>query len=483
MRKKKILLIGLAVTSLIAICAIGIFMFKPNILPGWLMFGKEDVASSAHAKVEEEAQLSEHAPKEHESTEKSKESSTEHPTNEASEGGHGPTAKTGSDTTVELVAATDYRAPSSKMSAVVKAMREVSAFQTQMAKGNKEAPVALKKAMLELPALFASLDVSQLAPAEVQAAALYVLSGGDPAVAHRLDKSSTLSTAQHSLLKGVESYATADLAGASEQLLHLSPGQFESMLNAQLTMAQVQLDTSSQVNVAIMRLAAAANIAPGTLIEEAAIRRIIPHLASIGDAQGYAYWAQRYLRRFPNSLYYRDFEVSFVNAALVLSAKKLNVDESDFAAIFRTAGDSKASYLAQQILLRFVKSGNIDGCTLVENSLEKNSSFENDKFKESAVLIKICNVIELDEKSISELKLLGDSELDGAVKQLLVKAVTMAETIQSGAPAHDEIQFGPHLPLSQDENFGQLFASVAQQMDSSVSVTQRVDENANNIDK
>ena len=59
----------------------------------------------------------------------------------------------------------------------------------------------------------------------------------------------------------------------------------------------------------------------------------------------------------------------------------------------------------------------------------------------------------------------------------------MSQQIQKGSPLEDDGRAGPHLPLSADEAYSPLFASVAQQMDASVSAIRRVDEDEADPDK
>ena len=121
--------------------------------------------------------------------------------------------------------------------------------------------------------MIAKKEGAQISVSEVQSVANYVLSGGDPLVVERLIKSESLLPEQKSLLAGVMSYATADFVKASELLIPLDPRKFEIALSAQLSMAQAQLAKTASHSDNIKRLAYAADVIPGTLIEEAATRR------------------------------------------------------------------------------------------------------------------------------------------------------------------------------------------------------------------
>ena len=467
---------GLALLATSAVGVSGVVFVKPGLLSQFAMVAGAEVISEGKPPTHQKAEQQTELPMPHEGRDSISNNELGLADGTPRGGEHDATRKNGPEQQVELAAAPDFVVPVSRSSLVVQAMRKISKLQSEMAMGHKNAPQALKTEMLRVPKLIAEMEVSKLTSSEIQSAALFVLSGGDPSVVARFLQAASMSVEQRALLEGVANYATADFSKASERLLPLNPNQFETTLNAQLTIAQVQLTAPANSPNIINRLAFAANIVPGTLIEEAAIRRIIPHLSRKGEVNSLLYWTQRYLRRFPNSLYYRDFEVSFVDAIVSMANDKLEWDETSLASTFRAAGENRTARLAREILLRVIQSGNTAGCVLVAKALDKSFGSGSDKFSESEVLIEICRVTELDEKNLADLKLIDPSKLDEAVKQNLVKAIAMAETIQLDEPLLEDNGIGPHLPLAADEAFAALFASVAQQMDASIAAIKKVDK-------
>ena len=398
-----------------------------------------------------------------------------HSNEEPAGDGHGASGAAKEKDT-ELLPASDYVAPRSRSSAAVNAIREMSRQQTRMANGNKDAPKALKELMQQIPQQIAEIDLQNPSSSEIQAVALYVLSGGDPSVTDKLLKGKSLSEKERSLLTGVASYAKADFVKASEALSHLVVTEFETTLAAQLSLAQAQASINAQAKDNAARLKYAANVVPGTLIEEAAIRRLVPILADIDDGKQYSYWAQRYLRKYPSSLYYQDFEDSLIATLSRMIAGKSAVDETIWAEILATAREDRAASIAHKLLLKVILAGSEEKCDIARKAIMASYDLKSESFRSSDVLLTICGSMEGTNDEFEALKSIDVTKLDEEVKQHLAKALAMANAMLDDIPPVDEASIGPNLPLAADEIYAPLFASVAQQIDASVSAIRKVDE-------
>lgn len=387
----------------------------------------------------------------------------------------GPASKGEPDRQVALVAAADFMEPHSRSSLVVKTMREITLLQTAMANGNDAAPVKLRAAMIKMPTLVAGMAAKQISSSEVEALALYVLSGGEPSTTTQALKSESLSTIHRTLLVGVFSYATGDAAKAAEKLLPMDIMQFETVLAAQLAIAQVQLAPTADIEKNIALLAYAADTVPGTLIEEAAIRRIIVQFDHKNAVEDSLYWAARYLRRYSRSLYYRDFESVFIAALSKVLIVNAEMDGQKLANIFRVADEAKAESIARQSLLSVIHSGNSEGCARISSAMGQSHDLAKPRFNNLDALFKICKAAGDDEKNLEAMKLIDGTQLDQTVAHELSGAIALAETIRQDHPLRDDGSFGPHQPLSMDKDYSDLFASVAQQLDATVKSINRAD--------
>jgi hypothetical protein len=424
---------------------------------------------------------------EHQDTQKAEESSAVaaglHPDKGEKTEEHPETLRQSSAEQPIVTAASDFIRPKSQTSLVGQAMREISALQARLAQGAVGSPQELKASMLRAEKIFTSNHAMLESNEDIQSLAQYVLSGGNPSVASGVLQNPKISAQHKDLVQGVVSYATADLAKAREKLLPLDGKRFNKLLDAQLTMVQVQLEQEADTGRNLERLSYVANIVPGTLIEEAAIRRMIALLARPNHSKNVLYWTSRYLRRFSNSLYYQDFETSFIDAVVQYSRDETKIQESLLGGMLSNADEKKAESLSRKILLAAVESGNTELCGSVQNSLAKTSLPISKGFADSNALIEMCKVSQGNAGVLQSLRKIDQSDLSESVRINLNKAIEMAEAIQNEITLKDDGQFGPHLPLSQSEGYDALFASVAQQIGTSISAIEKADDNETGFNK
>jgi chemotaxis protein MotC len=430
----------------------------------------------ADIKPDDHEIVEEHLPPQHQNGDLVEEKKTASGDSDTTHGGSSEPGKSRESARVKRVPAPDYVAPRSKTSAVVRVINEMSALQTRMALGKQDAPLALKSLMLRVPEIVAATDVSVMSNSEIQSVAVYGLSGGDPAVITRLLNSSTLTFEQRSLLMGVKSYATGDFTKATANLLPFDPKNFDIALGAQLAMTQSQLAKDATAPENLNRLAFAADVVPGTLIEEAAIRRILPYLATVNDARKVSYWVQRYLRRFPDSLYYQDFEVGVADVLTRVLPQNPVQNYSVLVDILRTAGEKRAASLARKIILQVMLQGNAEGCSSVGKALADSYDTKKEIFRMTSVLIQICGSTAGGPIELEALKSINSATLDEDVRRHLSKAIAMSEAILNDGLPQDDSKLGPYLPMSADEAHATMFASVAQQLKASVLAIRSVDD-------
>jgi hypothetical protein len=384
-----------------------------------------------------------------------------------------------SQSDTELAVATDYAPPKAQTSEIVKAGRRIITLQNGLAQGIIGGSPTLDGAMQELSELLRRRNATEFWSSEVEVAAIYVLSGGDPSVLGQLSTAKGVSEDHRKLLLGVESYASADRKRAVERLLSLNALQFASILPAQLSMAQAQLRPIDDINGSLQALAFAADAAPGTLVEEAAIRRLVHRLDSADNQKKLFYWAGRYLRRFPQSVYYNEFENGFIASFKTLIEKTVELDSKALRDFFLQAQEKKAAKFSRQMLLTAIAAGNSMICEKVFAALHNLYDQQSVEFRDIAVLVRICSATNGDEKNLIAMKLIDQNQLDSTVASRLRDAIKIAEGIQNPRPFEKNTSFGPVPPLSIDADYREFVASVTQQLDASVVASNRADRDAN----
>jgi chemotaxis protein MotC len=148
-------------------------------------------------------------------------------------------------------------------------------------------------------------------PTNVRAVVMYVLSGGEPRVLKSLFGRRSLPGVDEKLLNGALAYSEGRDADAAELLAAVDVRMLERNLGAHVALAQAVLLVAKDPKKAIALLDDARLLSPGTLIEEAALRRQASVVAAAGDTTAYNTLASHYLRRFPNSVYATSFREQF----------------------------------------------------------------------------------------------------------------------------------------------------------------------------
>ena len=148
-------------------------------------------------------------------------------------------------------------------------------------------------------------------PTNVRAVVMYVLSGGEPRVLKGLFGRRSLPGVDEKLLNGALAYSEGRDADAAELLAAVDVRTLERNLGAHVALAQAVLLVAKDPKKAIALLDDARLLSPGTIIEEAALRRQASAVAAAGDTSAYNTLASHYLRRFPNSVYANSFREQF----------------------------------------------------------------------------------------------------------------------------------------------------------------------------
>ena len=193
-------------------------------------------------------------------------------------------------------------------------------LQDQVVAGKPEAVVMLNKLLG-----FVSADMGRASndvwsnPENVYAAIIYLFNGGNPDAVRKVLADLKSDAVPPELVKGALAYAS----GQTIEVVKLFSVPLSSDVPTELK-ASIVLVTASQMTAfdpatALIRLDQVRLDAPGTLFEEAAIRRSMPIAAKLGDADKIRLLSRNYLQRFPRSPYMRDFMAQFVDAAVKLN--------------------------------------------------------------------------------------------------------------------------------------------------------------------
>ncbi|MBM1169534.1 chemotaxis protein MotC [Microvirga arabica] len=197
-------------------------------------------------------------------------------------------------------------------------VRTLHLMQDQIATGSTEAHIGQRGLLGVLDTRFMELapEVWQSGK-NVHAAVSFVLSGGNPGLLRKLLDlgSSVVAENDRPLVEGALAYVEGREEAASNALVTLDPSTFPPTMSAQLALVQSALvvrkdPAKSDELLDFVRLQA-----PGTLFEEAALRRQVFVASQTDRIEKFQSLATGYLRRFRHSVYAGNFRQRLASAS------------------------------------------------------------------------------------------------------------------------------------------------------------------------
>lgn len=191
-------------------------------------------------------------------------------------------------------------------------------------------------------------------PRNIQALMVYAMSGGNPStVASGLAR---LKIPEHERKAGagVLGYLTGDTEQARAALSSIDPADHSNEVAAFLSLIKGSVMSIEKPAEGLVLLDQARLLSPGTLVEEAALRRTVTLAISTGNSRKFLQAAEQYTRRYLRSPYASQFAESFVNGLITLR-KGLNLQAAEDAIAWMTDEQAKTIYL------RLARRAAIDG--------------------------------------------------------------------------------------------------------------------------
>ncbi|KQT66081.1 MULTISPECIES: hypothetical protein [unclassified Aureimonas] len=237
-------------------------------------------------------------------------------------------------------------------------IRTIQFLQDQISRGNGRA-IRVQAALLRRfgPVFLASDPEVWKDGRNRRAAVLFVLSGGPPEVLRRLLQSGHLENDPEALFQGALSYVQNDLDKAQRLLSEVDLKGMEPGLAAHIHLVLGQMQQKKDPEASLRNLDQARLLAPGGLIEEAALRMEVLIAEDKGLHEAADRLARQYFDRYARSSYSANFEARFaaVYASRQVEDPKTSVDTVlDVTA--RLTPDSRRS-----LLLAVARRALVDG--------------------------------------------------------------------------------------------------------------------------
>ncbi len=212
-------------------------------------------------------------------------------------------------------------------------VRSLQLVQDRIADGD-HAALPMQRKILELidARLSASSPEEFADNRNFRALMIYAMSGGNPTTVNKIVSNLILDDKDARLGAGLIEYTKGDLGRASAALANTEPDAVPADIGHILALVKGTVLAARDPQKALEYLDYARLVGPGTLIEEAALRRSIALSIEINEAERFLTASGQYVRRFLRSPYATQFADSFVagithfHATIDLARTKTIVD-------------------------------------------------------------------------------------------------------------------------------------------------------------
>ncbi|TIT58211.1 MAG: chemotaxis protein MotC, partial [Mesorhizobium sp.] len=198
-------------------------------------------------------------------------------------------------------------------------VRSLQLVQDRIAAGDHAAMPMQAKLLEMTDARLRAADAEDFKdPKNFRALLVYGMSGGNPVTVEAAVSRAASDPRNLAVAKGVIGYLNGRPGEAIEALRPIDPMTQPSDLGAFLALVKGSLLATDQPAAALMLLDEAKLLSPGTLVEEAALRRSVGIAVTQGDAARFALASTQYVERYLYSPYASQFADSFVSGVIAL---------------------------------------------------------------------------------------------------------------------------------------------------------------------
>lgn len=193
-------------------------------------------------------------------------------------------------------------------------------------------------------------------PRNFRALLVYGMSGGNPVTVEAAASRAAPDPQSLAITKGVIAYLNGRPAGAIEILKPIDPMNVPPDLGAFLALVKGSLLANDDPAAALTLLDEARLLSPGTLVDEAALRRSVGIAAARGDAARFALASTQYVASYLYSPYASQFADAFVSGIITLH---MAISQDKIADITSMMDPEREKV----IYLRIARRAAIDGLT------------------------------------------------------------------------------------------------------------------------
>lgn len=314
--------------------------------------------------------------------------------------------------------------------------RAMEVAQDQVVKGDAEAKAKLPKLVSQIADRLLGADPALWRESRnARAAIIYTLSGGQPRVVRKILETASPPETEATLMAGALAYVEGRQAKAKQILMPIDALTVAPALGGYIAFTQSALIASEDPGRAARLLDEARVLAPGTLIEEAALRRSALLADEMQDLDRFIASSSQYIRRYRRSLYADNFRDRFANSAVRFGLSVALAQREKLANLLNELESPDQLKLYLLIAQSGILKGKIEPAAFAAGQairLSRETGLEADRARlyESTTMI----LARAQEAGLRELATIDSSRLtrrDVELKNIVAK---MAAQIQKGAP-------------------------------------------------
>ncbi|HRO50204.1 hypothetical protein [Hyphomicrobium sp.] len=311
---------------------------------------------------------------------------------------------------------------------LIRALRSV---QDEVAAGSTAAHENQRKILRDLGSQLRGLPVQVWDDVRnVRAAVFFALSGGDPAILKIVIGRTKTPYVKRRLLRGALAYGEGRQRDALGLLHPIKARDLDPVLGGMVALIQGTLLARTSPKEAIQRLDEARLLAPGTLIEESALRQEILLIAREGELDRFDVLTDQYSRRFPNSLFAQNFRRQFFAGVARQDFKRASewISRTQTELMKVPAGERVGLYLA--IAQEATKGGNLDIAKFASEKARE-LSHAGSRQMARALLYEGAARVATDEfeSGVALLRQVDLSALDGADREIHAAALAVSRSV------------------------------------------------------
>jgi chemotaxis protein MotC len=224
-------------------------------------------------------------------------------------------------------------------------VRSLQHVQDRIAGGDHAALPMQKKLLEMIDDRFRRATIDEFADKRnFRSLLIYAMSGGNPATISPILDQLELDDRDSTTAAGVIAYLEGDIGEAYEAISKVALDDYPTSLGAFLALVKGSVTGAKEPEAGMALLDVARLLGPGTLVEEAALRRSIALAVSHGDAERFMTATEQYARRFLSSPYAAQFAEEFVAGIAKLDGK-LDMARVGNAIDWMSAEQAKSVYL------------------------------------------------------------------------------------------------------------------------------------------